>query len=123
MNAGHNSPIVLRRKHGRCRLLSLTAECAPVGLLEDSRYTSTTFQLRVGDVLIAYTDGVTESENSDGRAFGHERLERILGERRAQDPQQILQHILDELSVHSAGCSQADDITIVVMRVEAQEGR
>jgi len=71
--------------------------------------------------LVAYTDGVTESENSEGNAFGHKRLESMLGDYRSQDPQKILQHILDELSAHSAGCSQADDITIVVMQVEAQE--
>jgi len=121
VNAGHNAPIVLRRNHGQCRLLSLTAECAPVGVLKDSRYTSTTFQLEIDDVLVAYTDGVTESENSEGNAFGHKRLGNMLGDYRSEDPQKILQHILAALSAHSAGCSQADDITIVVMQVEAQE--
>lgn len=121
VNAGHHAPIVVRRSYGGCRLLPLAPECAPVGVLEDSRYTSTTFQLEVGDVLLAFTDGVTESESSDGRAFGHERLEKVLGDYRSEEPQEILQQILDELSAHSAGCSQADDITIMVMRVEAQE--
>src|SRR5215467_1496721 len=101
VNAGHNAPIVLRRNHGQCRLLSLTAECAPVGVLKDSRYTSTTFQLEIDDVLVAYTDGVTESENSEGNAFGYERLERMLDGCCSQDPHRVLRLILDELSAHS----------------------
>jgi len=72
--------------------------------------------------LVAYTDGITESENSDGNPFGHERLERILCVCGYQDPQEILRQMLDELSAHSAGCSQADDITLLVRQAEVQDG-
>jgi len=122
VNAGHNPPIVLRRNHKRCALLPLTAEYAPMGLIEDCPFTSTTFQLEIDDVLVAYTDGLTESENSEGTAFGYERLERMLGGCCSQDPHRVLRLILDELSAHSADCPQADDITVVVMQVEAPRG-
>ena len=90
-----------------------------MGLIEDCPFTSTTFQLEIDDVLVAYTDGLTESENSEGNAFGYERLERMLGGCCSQDPHRVLRLILDELSAHSADCPQADDITVVVMQVEA----
>jgi sigma-B regulation protein RsbU (phosphoserine phosphatase) len=117
VNAGHNPPIVVRRNHDRCEVLSLKPGCVPVGTFEDSRFTSSTFELEIGDVLVAYTDGITESENSVRDPFGQERLERILCACACRDPQEILQHILDELSTYSAGCSQRDDITLVVMQV------
>jgi sigma-B regulation protein RsbU (phosphoserine phosphatase) len=88
-----------------------------VGVFEDSQYRSKIFGLETGDVLVAYTDGITESENLTGDPFGPERLERILCGSDGRDPQEILQHILHELSTHSAGCSQTDDMTLLVMKV------
>lgn len=118
VNAGHNPPLVIRHIHGQCETFLLAPGGAPVGALEDSRYTSATFQLELGDVLVAYTDGVTEAENSDGDDFGQDRLERILCSCSAAEPQEILHHILRELRAHSRHESQTDDITLVVMRVE-----
>ncbi len=54
-----------------------------------------------------------------GDPFGQERLERILCGCTGQDPREILQHILGELSAHSRGRSQRDDITLVVMQAQA----
>lgn len=118
MNAGHNPPLVLRRDEDRSVLVRLKPECAPVDLIEDSTFTSTTFQLESDDLLIAYTDGITESENSCGNAFAHQRLESVLRSCLSRDPHRILQLIVDEVSAHAANAAQADDITIVVMRVE-----
>ena len=123
VNAAHNPPIVVRRNHDRCEVFSLKPGCVPVGAFEDSRFTSSTFELEIGDVLVAYTDGITESENSVGDPFGEQRLERILCDCACRDPQEILQHILDELSTYSAGCSQRDDITLVVMQVHSMQVR
>jgi len=118
VNAGHNPPVVARRSFGRCKVLSLQSGGVPVGALDESHYDSETFQLEPGDVLIAYTDGLTESENPKNIAFGQERLKRIMCSCTADEPEGILQHILRELSTHSAGSPQVDDLTLVVMRVE-----
>ena len=122
VNAGHNPPVVLRQFGDQCKLLTLHSGSVPVGALDNSSYRSKIFQLEPGDLLVAYTDGVTESEDFQGRAFGQERLKRMLCELNARDPQEILRHILNELSAHSAGCEQGDDITLLVLRVEAEEG-
>ena len=89
-----------------------------MGIFEDSQYSFEIFQLEIGDVLVAYTDGITESENPTGDQFGRERLESILCGCNGRDPHGILKHILDELSSHSAGSSQADDMTLLVMQVQ-----
>lgn len=118
VNAGHNPPIVLRRSLDRSEVVPLEAGNIPVGVFEDFQYSSKIFQLETGDVLVAYTDGITDSENLTGDPFGCERLERILCGCNGRDPHEILQHILDELSSHSAGSSQADDMTLLVMQVQ-----
>jgi phosphoserine phosphatase RsbU/P len=120
VNAGHNSPIVFRRNHGRCELHPLASGSAPIGALSDSRYASTTFQLEIDDVVVAYTDGVTESQNSFGDFFGHEQLERILCDCASLNAQEILEHIVNELVTYSGCRPQSDDITLVVMQVQAQ---
>ena len=98
-----------------------SAKCAPVGALKSSRYASTSFQLQVDDVLVAYTDGVTESQDIEGNGFGQKRLEGVLLDCRSGDPNKVLQLILDELSAHSAGCPQKDDIALVVVKVVERE--
>jgi len=119
VNAGHNPPIVLRRNDDGCEILLLKPGGVPVGALEGSQYTCKTFQLEIGDVLVAYTDGITESENSVGDPFGQEGLEKTLCSCADRDPQESLQHILNELAAYSAGRSQRDDITLVVMQARA----
>ena len=120
VNAGHNPPVVVRRNYGGCKFLSLQSGGVPVGALDESHYDSATFQLEPGDLLVAYTDGLTESDNPGGNAFGQERLKRVLCTCTAKQPQQILQHILRDLSAHSAGHPQVDDLTLVVMRVQTE---
>lgn len=120
VNAGHNPPIVLRGSFDRREVVPLNAECIPVGMFEDSEYSSKVFQLEIGDVLVAYTDGITESENLSGDPLGHERLDGILCGCDGRDPQEILQQILDEVWAHSAGCLQGDDMTLLVMQVQPQ---
>jgi sigma-B regulation protein RsbU (phosphoserine phosphatase) len=122
VNAGHNPPLVVRRSYSGNKVLTLQSGGAPVGALADSRYSSMTIQLVPGDVLVAYTDGITEAENSQGESFGQQRLEKILCDSSAREPQEIQNNILDELSAYSVGCPQTDDITLVVMQVEGTRG-
>lgn len=119
INAGHNPPMVVRRSHDRCDLFMLHSGGAPVGALESCCYISGTLQLHPGDLLVAYTDGITESEDREGEPFGQHRLEQLVCSCGVQDPQELLRTILDELSAYSRCDSQADDMTLVVMRVES----
>jgi len=121
VNAGHNAPIGIRRARKHDWLFSLKAESVPVGALEESLFVPATIQLEIGDVLVFYTDGVTDPEDSEGKAFGHKRLQRILYDHHTHGPQRIIELIVNELAAHSAGRPQLDDITLVVVQVDSLE--
>jgi DNA-binding GntR family transcriptional regulator len=118
VNAGHNPPIVLRWRKERCEVFPLETEGTPVGALEDAQYTSATLRLNAGDVLVAYTDGITESENRRGEFWGQKRFENLLRSCRDCTPKQIIRVVLDAIASFTKGHSQRDDITLVVARVE-----
>jgi sigma-B regulation protein RsbU (phosphoserine phosphatase) len=118
VNAGHNAPIVLRWKNGRCDVFHLESSGTALGLLESSQFTSSTFQLETGDVFVAYTDGITESENHCGELWGLERLETLLRRCRDCTPAQIVERIVDEILTFGKDCSQKDDVTLVVAAVK-----
>ena len=117
VNAGHNPPIVLRWRKERCEVFPLETEGTPVGALEDAQYTSGTLRLDGGDLLVAYTDGITESENPRGEFWGQKRFERLLRSCRDCTPKQIIRLVLDAIASFTKGHSQRDDITLVVARV------
>jgi serine phosphatase RsbU (regulator of sigma subunit) len=64
VNAGHNSPIVVRWKRGQCRLFRLKPSGNPIGMLKGPKFVASAIQLEPGDMLVAYTDGITEAENA-----------------------------------------------------------
>jgi serine phosphatase RsbU (regulator of sigma subunit)/DNA-binding GntR family transcriptional regulator/AraC-like DNA-binding protein len=118
VNAGHNPPIVLRPGDGRCEIFHLDAGSMPVGISSDAQFKTTTFQLHVGDVLIAYTDGITEVQDRQGEFWGEERFEQLLGTCGGAMAKEIVERILDEVSGFADGQPQGDDMTLVVMKVE-----
>jgi serine phosphatase RsbU (regulator of sigma subunit) len=120
VNAGHNPPIVVRPKNGSCEMFHLKSTDMPVGISADRQFAPTTFQLSVDDVLVAYTDGITEAENYRGQLWGEEKLESLLRSCNGATSEQIVECILDEVSAFSKGQPQRDDMTLVVMTV--QEG-
>ena len=123
VNAGHNSPMVLRWDNSRCQIFYLESSGTALGLLEMSQFTSRTFQLEKGDVLVAYTDGITESENRCGELWGQERLEVLLRTCRDCEPAQIVSRILDDVLPFAKGCPQKDDMTLVVVAVKDEAGQ
>lgn len=70
VNAGHNPPIVLRWRNGSCKIYRLKAGGIPVGIDANPKFSCRTFRLEIGDVLLAYTDGITEAENRGGTKGG-----------------------------------------------------
>lgn len=120
VNAGHHPPIVVRGQDGRCDMLHLESQDIPVGISQDSQFATETIQLEIDDVLIAYTDGITEAQNPSGEMWGEQKFEEVLRSCRGSTPEQIIENILEEVSAFANGHPQRDDMTLVVMRV--QEG-
>jgi AraC-like DNA-binding protein len=90
----------------------------PVGIFSDAEFTTATFQLQIGDVLVGYTDGITEIQNHQGEFWGQEAFEKLLRSCGCGQPKEILERILDEVTCFAGGQRQRDDMTLVVMKVE-----
>jgi len=117
VNAGHNPPMVFRWKDNGCQVFHLKAGGTPVGLLENTEFEPGRFEFESGDVLVAYTDGITESDNAAGEMWGQAGLENLLLKCQGKYSEEIVQFILDERFAFSDGLPQRDDMTLVVMRV------
>jgi PAS domain S-box-containing protein len=91
-----------------------------LGAFDRAERAETPFQMRVGETLVAITDGVTDTVGEDGERFGAGRLHAVLRELRELLPQEICQRLLSELDRFQVG-EQADDTAIVVMRYTGEQ--
>jgi serine phosphatase RsbU (regulator of sigma subunit) len=118
VNAGHNPPILFRSgPRGECTRTKLEAGGPPIGIFAGSRYRSEEMALQHGDVLVAYTDGVTEALNPQQEEFGEERLEQIVRSSLLLSGTEIANRVAGALREFVAGGPQWDDIALVVMKV------
>jgi len=113
VNAGHLPPYLLRASD----LQELSAGGAVIGLFPHMSYEEATIDLLPGDVLIAFTDGVTEALNVKEEEFGDERLKELLRRVVHLPVQEIASRISEELRTWIKDTSQYDDLTFVVMKV------
>jgi sigma-B regulation protein RsbU (phosphoserine phosphatase) len=117
VNAGHNAPI-LYRKHANPSVLRLEAGGTVIGLLPDFTYEEDHVKLQPGDVLVAYTDGISEAMNHAEEEWDERRLVQALAECHALSAAEIIKYILDRVDAFTAGAQQHDDMTLAVMRVQ-----
>jgi len=120
VNAGHNPPIIVRPRAGSCQLFHLHAQAVPIGMFAGTQFAATKFQLEKDDILVAYTDGITEAASPSGELWGMERLEGVLRSSSQKTASEIVEFVLSEVSNFANGEPQRDDVTLVVMKV--QEG-
>jgi phosphoserine phosphatase RsbU/P len=114
VNAGHNPPLLLQNASPDVRLLK--AKGIALGVIDEIELQSVRVDLKPGDVLVLYTDGVTEAINALEEEFGEERLLRIITENRNRPAQEILDQILSEITAFAGDRPQYDDITLMVLR-------
>ena len=93
---------------------------AALGLLEVERFQELLeeleFSLGPNDVLILYTDGITEAQNQHKEDFGEERLQNVVRKNASLSARELYDTIISEVTTYSAGMPQSDDITLVVVR-------
>jgi serine phosphatase RsbU (regulator of sigma subunit) len=111
-NAGHYPPLHL----GADRVGRLAANGRPIGLLHGSRYDEGRRELREGDILALYTDGITEAFDPGGQEFGEARLLDLLVRNRHRDLSEIVLTVLQELDRWTGGGPAGDDATLVLGR-------
>jgi phosphoserine phosphatase RsbU/P len=113
-NAGHNYPI-LRKKDGTCNYL--TVADLIIGVQEEFPYQNHTIELEHGDVLVFYTDGITEAINSQKDEFSDQHLIDSICCYDITSAEDLRNHIYDEVVKFTGSESQYDDITLIVLRV------
>jgi serine phosphatase RsbU (regulator of sigma subunit) len=118
VNAGHNAPLVVRTSKGPCEIFRLDPNGIPIGISLSSQYPFASFQLEVGDLLVAYTDGITETENRFGEFWGEGSLESLLRSCSRETPHKVIEQFLEEVSTFAEGQPQRDDMTLVVISVQ-----
>lgn len=118
VNAGHDSPILLRG--GRVETFP-ESENAPLGVIEEMEFISCSAILKPGDSLFLYTDGISEAMDTDGHEFGKARLNEALQDMTAANAPDIIEGILGRVRAHSAGAVQSDDITMLCLKFIGKE--
>lgn len=114
-NAGHLPPMVFTRQ-GRERL---EQGGMVVGLFETAQFAEGALQLHPGDLIVAWSDGITEPENEYGVEFGEDRLAQLIEAHRERRLEEIGQVVLAAVREWSVESEQPDDITLLLARVRA----
>lgn len=114
-NGGHLPPLLIRKDGS---YVELATGGVPVALFDTSHYSTGRVQIRPGDLLFCYTDGVTEALNTNDEEFGRDRLIGALKSSAGQGAREILRHVYAELRKFTRGSRQHDDIAAFVIQFD-----
>ena len=118
INAGHPSPLLFRRGE---LAEPFTEGSFPVGLVPGAEYKAACVKLEADDTLILFSDGVTEAADPEDQLFGVPRLREALAGRHDAPLDQLQKAVFDSVEKFSRGASQADDITLLLVRYRAAQ--
>ncbi|HOJ97054.1 MAG TPA: SpoIIE family protein phosphatase [Methanospirillum sp.] len=114
VNAGHNPPLMLTGQDSDITLLR--AEGIALGIIDEIDLDSNTVDLKKGDLVTLYTDGVTEAMNKDGEEYGMERFITVLKQNRDRELSQLIEAIIASIKDFTKDAPQSDDITLILIR-------
>jgi phosphoserine phosphatase RsbU/P len=117
LNAGHNPPLIV---HSGGTMEQLAAGGLPLGIMPNADFREGRTQLRPGDVLVVYSDGVTEAYNPKGEEFGPTRLYEVVSRNIDSSAAGIRDRIEAALTKFCQGTPAADDITLVIVKRQAE---
>jgi sigma-B regulation protein RsbU (phosphoserine phosphatase) len=113
ISAGHNPAYLYRASSNAIEELSATS--LMVGAFDFAEFEASPIDLRTGDILLVYSDGLTEAENSSGEMFGEERLKELIVREAPNGAERMLKAVLAALETFIGSQLQTDDITIVIV--------
>ena len=116
LNAGHNPPLIV---HAAGTVEQLASGGLPLGIKADADYREGRTHLQMGDVLVIYSDGVTEAASPSGEEFGPTRLYEVVSRNVDASAAGIRDRIESALTKFSQGTQAADDITLVIVKRQA----
>lgn len=114
VNAGHNPPFLLSGQKGK-PIDQLRGTGMALGVMEDASWQQKIVKFSPGDVLLLYTDGITEAENSYGNFYGEQRILEVLRARREQSAQAIQNALLEDVRKFTGKSPKTDDIAVMVI--------
>lgn len=112
-NAGHNYPFLLGKDDN---VRKLEKGGVVLGTFNDFTYEEETVQLKSGDLMLLYTDGITEATNDKDEMFEEDRLLELLKRNRRSSAQELSQKIVDEVLSFQGALPQSDDLTLVLLK-------
>lgn len=117
INAGHNPPLIV---HAGGTVENLSSGGLPLGIRPDATYREGRTQLQNGDVLVIYSDGVSEAPNAEGEEFGTARLQEVVARNIDASAAGIRDRIEAALTKFAQGTPASDDITLVIAKRMAE---
>jgi sigma-B regulation protein RsbU (phosphoserine phosphatase) len=118
-NAGHQPPLVLHQTKSKKESVEMLRPTgAAIGLIEEAEFGENTIELQKEDLLVLYTDGVTEAVNLQNQEFGRERLATLSRQVNILPVKEVVQEIRQALEEFSEGKPLDDDTTLVVCKIK-----
>ncbi|HEX8456884.1 MAG TPA: SpoIIE family protein phosphatase [Pyrinomonadaceae bacterium] len=117
LNAGHNPPLIA---HAGGSMEQLAAGGIPLGIMPDALYREGRTQLHPGDALVIYSDGVSETQNAAGEEYGPVRLYNVVSRHLESTAAGIRDKIEADLTKFAQGTPAGDDITLVIVKRQAE---
>lgn len=116
VDCGHPKTIHFQSRTGACHLLQ--GDNMPLGFSACETYQQVSFALAEGDLLVFYSDGLTEARNAAGDFFGVERVMEVIRQQHLLEPARLIEAILEAVLAFAGLETSADDLTCVVVRIE-----
>ena len=117
VNGGHNPPAVLRKEDGAWQVFRSGDGGPVVGLLAGAVYKQQMLHLLPGDILLAFTDGISEAMNAEEDEWGEDRMIAEAQVHADLNAAELLQSLFGAGDAFAAGAPQHDDMTLVVLRI------
>lgn len=118
VNAGHNAPAVVRRNDGtNAEVLRLEAGGPVVGLMDECEYSQSCLTLQPGDILVAFTDGISEAMNHDEEEWSEDRLIDCLTRCGEMPAAALVERLMAAADEFAGGAPQHDDMTVLILKV------
>jgi sigma-B regulation protein RsbU (phosphoserine phosphatase) len=118
VNAGHNAPFLIRRSGEKMHVERLEAGGPVVGLLPFAKYEEQRCVLRAGDLLLAYTDGISEAMAENEEEWGEDRMLAAAQTLPEGGAQQVMEHLFAEADGFTGNAPQFDDMTLLVLKLQ-----
>jgi sigma-B regulation protein RsbU (phosphoserine phosphatase) len=116
VNAGHSVPMLIGVRNGKVETKKLDVGGPVLGLLPSAAYMQGQVEIRLGDVIVLYSDGLVEATNAPGDEFGESRLSELISRSLAETAESIRDSILASVRGFLGGSHAHDDLTCVVAK-------